>query len=233
MSELKAYIGLFAYYGKYLPNVSTTLAPLYSLLKKDVHWNWTVDQEQAFKTSKELLTSSSVLTHFDSNLPLFLACDTSSYGIGAALANRYPNGSEKPIAYTSRTLSESEKNYSQLEKKKAKRWSLFLSSYEYTLQFRNTTSHANADELSRLPVPDTEEDEVPSELVLLMEHFYDSPVSVKDVSTWTQRDPLLSAVHDYYKDGRTSVNTHPSFNVFPQSRGSCLFTKVVSYGVQG
>lgn len=34
-----------------------------------------------------------------------------------------------------------------------KRWSLFLSSYEYTLSFRKTGAHANADALSRLPLP--------------------------------------------------------------------------------
>ena len=41
-----------------------------------------------------------------------------------------------------------------------RRWSLFLSSYEYSLSFRDTQSHSNADALSRLPLPIApEEDE--------------------------------------------------------------------------
>ena len=36
VTELKAYLGLLTYYGKFLPQLSTRLAPLYELLKKGV-----------------------------------------------------------------------------------------------------------------------------------------------------------------------------------------------------
>ena len=49
-------------------------------------------------------------------LPVKLACDASSYGIGAVLSHVFPNGSERPIAYASRTLNQHEKMYSQLDK---------------------------------------------------------------------------------------------------------------------
>ena len=115
-AELKAYLGLLTYYGKFLPDLSTVLAPLYKLLRKDTRWHWAEEEMQAFQASKDLLTSSCLLVHFDSQLKLILACDASSYGVGAVLAHQMPDGSELPIGYASRKLSKSEKNYSQLEK---------------------------------------------------------------------------------------------------------------------
>ena len=67
--------------------------------------------------AKEALTSSTILAHFDPQLPIVLAGDASSYGIGAMISHAYPDGSERPIAFASCTLSQSEKNYAQLEKK--------------------------------------------------------------------------------------------------------------------
>ena len=116
VTELKSYLGLLTYYGKFLPNLSTHLAPLYQLLRHNTKWKWSVAQEKAFKKSKELLVSSNLLIHFNSNFPLVLACDASQYGIGAVLAHRLPDGSERPIGYVSRTLNTAERNYSQLEK---------------------------------------------------------------------------------------------------------------------
>ena len=83
-----------------------------------------------------------------------------------------------------------------------KRWSLFLSNYEYTLSFRNTTAHGNADALSRLPLkiqPSTSD--TPPELVLLAEHLAESPVTADQIRTWTQRDPSLSKLLQYIQSG--------------------------------
>ena len=116
VQELRAYLDLLTYYNRFLLKMSAVLSPLYKLLQKSTKWLWTAEQSKAFSTSKDLLTSSRLLVHFDLKLSLTLKCDASAYGIGAVLAHRYPDGSERPIGYASRTLSRAEKNYSQIEK---------------------------------------------------------------------------------------------------------------------
>ena len=116
VSELRSYLGLLTYYSKFLPNMSTVLAPVYRLLRKDVKWSWKEEQRKAFDSSKKLLMSFDLLVHFDPKLDIVLACDASSYGVGVVLAHRMPDGSERPVGYASRTLSPAERNYSQLER---------------------------------------------------------------------------------------------------------------------
>ena len=62
------------------------------------------------------LVSAKVLAHYDPDLPMKMAADASAYGVGAVIPHVYPNGNERPVAFASRTLTKSEKNYAQLEK---------------------------------------------------------------------------------------------------------------------
>ena len=112
VTELKSFLGMLSYYSKFLPNLSSELAPLYKLLRQSVPWQWNTEQQEAFERSKKLLTSSKLLVHFDPKLEIILACDASEYGIGAVLSHRIPDGSEKPVGFVSRTLTKPEKNYS-------------------------------------------------------------------------------------------------------------------------
>ena len=57
-----------------------------------------------------------MLILYDPEKPLVLGCNTSPYGLGVVLLHTLPHGLEKPIDYSSRTLSSSKKNYSQIEK---------------------------------------------------------------------------------------------------------------------
>ena len=138
VTELKSYLGLLTYYGKFLPNLATQLAPLYQLLQNEHPWMWG-QQQKSFQTSKKLLTSSQLLVHFNPDMELILACDASAYGIGAVLAHKMPDGTEKPVGYASRTLTKAEKNCSQLEKEglscifSIKRFHSYLFGHAFTL----------------------------------------------------------------------------------------------------
>ncbi len=99
------------------PNLSTVLAPLYVLLRNKEAWHWGKKELNSFDKSKQLLISSQVLVHFNPRLEIRLACDASEYGLGAVLSHIMPDGSERPVGFVPRTLSPTERKYSQIEKR--------------------------------------------------------------------------------------------------------------------
>ena len=73
-------------------------------------------EEQAFQKSKLLLNSLNLLIHYDPEKPMIIACDASPYRLRAGLSHIMPNKSERPIMFTPRTLTNAERNYSEIEK---------------------------------------------------------------------------------------------------------------------
>ena len=109
-TQLKSFLGILNYYGKFLPKLSTQLAPLYSLLKKNSRWFWGAEQKSAFKSMLTLC----MLTHYDPSKPLILACNTSPYGVGAVLSHQVGED-DLPIVFASHSVVTVEKNYSQID----------------------------------------------------------------------------------------------------------------------
>ena len=62
------------------------------------------------------MTSTQVLSHYDLAKTLIMSCDASPYGIAAVLSHRMANSDNRPIAFTSKTLTPAERNYCHLEK---------------------------------------------------------------------------------------------------------------------
>ena len=115
-AQLRSFLGLINYYGKFLPNISSTLFPLYQLVGKKATWTWGNTEKMAFKRAQDMLSASRLLVHYDPQLPLLLECDASGHGVGAVLSHRFPDGRECPIAYASRSLNSAERNYAQIDR---------------------------------------------------------------------------------------------------------------------
>ena len=116
VQQLRSFLGLVNYYGKFIPNLASRLHPLNALLSARQKWNWSKECTRAFEDVKEQIVSAGVLTHYNPKLPITLAADASAYGVGAVISHVLPDGSEHPIAFASRTLTTSERNYAQIEK---------------------------------------------------------------------------------------------------------------------
>ena len=63
-----------------------------------------------------MITSEQVFTHYEPSLPLRLPYDASPVGIGAILSHVMNDGSERAIAFASRTSAKTEKGQVQIDK---------------------------------------------------------------------------------------------------------------------
>ncbi|KRY97398.1 Transposon Tf2-9 polyprotein, partial [Trichinella zimbabwensis] len=91
-TELQAFLGLVNFYSCFMPRKASTVEPLHRLLDKKQKWIWGEQHERAFEKAKSLLQSSSVLAHYNTNLPLQVTCDASPYGVGAVLSHVMSDG---------------------------------------------------------------------------------------------------------------------------------------------
>ena len=98
--ELRRFLGLVAYVPKFLQSV----------------WAWTPAQDEAFQRLKEMTSTAPVLAYYSQGAPTIVSADASSYGIGAVLFQIQEDGRRAPVTYVSRSLSATEKRYSQIEK---------------------------------------------------------------------------------------------------------------------
>ena len=104
-------LGVINYVGKFIPNMSAVTHPIRELLRKDVQFNWSWEQSDAFQKVKKLLSEAPVLAFFNVKKPVTVSCDASQYGLGAVLLQDC-----QPVAYASRALTDTERRYAQIEK---------------------------------------------------------------------------------------------------------------------
>lgn len=239
ITELRSFIGMVNYYGKFVPKLADVLGPLHELTGK-VPFKWSSHCEEAFMKIKKELTSDSVLVHFNPNLPLILECDASGYGISAVLSHLMEDGSERPICYISRTLKKAERGYSatqrealaifwavrklyqflmgirftirsdhkpletifgsnkgipQMAAARLQRWALYLSSFDYKLEYISGKANIKADCLSRLPQKQDDDEKFEFDYINWVEDFV--PVDFDMIRNETRKDPVFGKVFNY------------------------------------
>ena len=113
--ELRRLLGMVNHVGKFTPNLAEVTQPLRELLKKDNDWTWGQTQQTAFETVKRLLSSAPTLQHYGPSKPTKVSADASKFGIGGVLLQKDKEG-WKPVFYASRSLTETEQRYAQIEK---------------------------------------------------------------------------------------------------------------------
>ena len=115
LTELQSFLGLASYYRRFIFDFSIVAEPLYRLSKKGVKFQWEPEQRKAFEELKHRLTSAPVLAYpdFSPGAGLFVLDTDASQrlGIGAVLSQVQADGTERVVAYGSRSLNDHERNY--------------------------------------------------------------------------------------------------------------------------
>ena len=113
--ELCRVIGMINYLGRFVPNLAAIMQPVTDLLKSNRAWTWGLSRQEAFAKVKQIISGSTVLVFYDPKTLTVVCADASSYGIGGVLMQGYGD-QLRPVTFCSRTLTETEVKYAQIEK---------------------------------------------------------------------------------------------------------------------
>ena len=116
ITGLRRFLGMTTQLSKFTPNPSETTKPLRDLLSTKNMWVWSEPQQKAFQQIKRQLSSTPVLVLYHPDRLTTVSADSSSFGLGAVITQKQPDATWRPVAYCSRSLSNTEQKYAQIEK---------------------------------------------------------------------------------------------------------------------
>lgn len=116
VKQIKQFLGFTSYYRRFIKDYAFIARPLTKCLKKDAPLDHTAsDFQDACEKLKKIISSDQVLAYPRFDLPFLVTTDASDYAIGAVLS-QMQDGVERPIAFASRTLNDTEGRWSTTEK---------------------------------------------------------------------------------------------------------------------
>lgn len=154
--EIKQFLGLLGYYRKFIPDFARITKPMTKCLKKSNKITLDSDYIDCFNKCKTLLTNDPILQYPDFTKEFILTTDASNIAIGAVLSQGTV-GLDKPICYASRTLNDSETNYSTIEKELlAIVWATkYFRPYLFGRKFKILTDHKPLQWIMNLKEPNS------------------------------------------------------------------------------
>ena len=113
--QIKSFIGVVNFIREFVEDMSELAKPLYDLANSE-HWLWTQECEHTFNEIKRRITTAPILAIPDESKSKVLFCDASDYAVGGVITQKSENGKLNIIAYFSKSLTNSQKNWSVLKK---------------------------------------------------------------------------------------------------------------------
>ncbi len=142
--QVRSFMGLASYYRKFCKDFAKVAKPLHKLTEKDQPFLWTDECQAAFECLRHKLVTAPILSYPQASGLFILDTDASNSGIGSVLS-QVQDGEEKVIAYASRSLASTEKNYCTTRKEllSVVKFVKHFKPYLYGRKFLIRTDHAS------------------------------------------------------------------------------------------
>jgi len=111
VKDVQKFLGLANYYCRFIEGFATVARPLHDLVKKDKKWEWTEREQKAFIELKERFTKKPVLAAPDIDKRMRMEVDALDYATGEILSMECDDELWRPVAFLSKSLNETERNY--------------------------------------------------------------------------------------------------------------------------
>ena len=111
VKNVQKFLGLANYYRWFIEGFASIARPLYDMVKKDKKWEWTEKQDKAFEELKRKFTEEPVLAAPDLDKKIRMEVDASDYATGRVLSMECEDGLWRLVAFLSKSLNETERNY--------------------------------------------------------------------------------------------------------------------------
>jgi len=109
--DVRKFLGLANYYRQFVKDFAKLARPLNNLTRKEKKWKWGDEQQEAFKQLKQVFTSRPLLVVPDIDKEFRVEADASNFATGGVLLIKYEDNKWRPVAYISKLLNETERNY--------------------------------------------------------------------------------------------------------------------------
>ena len=114
--ELVSFIQMTAYLSRFIENFSSRSEPLRRMTKQGQTFEWKPEQQKAFDDLKNAMTTAPVLVPYQPGRKTLVICDASPVGLGGGRLFQKTAHGYQPVHYVSRTLTETERKYTQIER---------------------------------------------------------------------------------------------------------------------
>jgi len=111
VKDVQKFLGLANYYRPFIKGFAKIAKPLHQLVRKDEKWKWGEEQEEVFAKLKEIFTTEPVLAAPDLDKEMRVEADASDYATGGVLSVKGEDGKWRPVAFISKSLNDTERNY--------------------------------------------------------------------------------------------------------------------------